>query len=141
MAASRARGKTDLGLGLALTAHRRSLILRRINKDALKLVERIAEIVGDRIGYNGQLQRWKLACSITDRASSSGRGHRIVEFAGCENEDDKQRFKGNPHDLIYFDEGTDFLCSQYGFIIAWNRSSDPDQRCRVVVGSNPPTTP
>ena len=28
--------KTDLGLGLALTAHRRSLILRRVNKDALK---------------------------------------------------------------------------------------------------------
>jgi hypothetical protein len=27
-------GKTDLGVGLALTEHQRSLILRRINKDA-----------------------------------------------------------------------------------------------------------
>src|SRR5271169_5026912 len=121
-------GKTDLGLGLALTAHRRSLVLRRVNKDAVKLVERCAEILGHRNGYSGQLQRWRL-------------GDRLIEFAGCEYEDDKQRFKGDPHDLIYFDEGTDFLASQYRFIIGWNRSVDEKQRCRVVVGSNPPTTP
>jgi hypothetical protein len=121
-------GKTDLGLGLALTAHWRSLILRRINKDALKLVERVAEILGARDGYTGQLQRWRL-------------GGRTIEFSGCEYDDDKQRFKGDPHDLIYFDEGTDFLQSQYRFIIGWNRSADEARRCRVVVGSNPPTTP
>src|SRR6266481_1499150 len=120
-------GKTDLGLGLALTAHKRSLILRRINKDAVKLVERVAQILGHRDGYNGQLQRWKL-------------GDRLIEFAGCEHDDDKHRFKGDPHDLIYFDEGTDFLQSQYRFIIGWNRNTNPHQRCRVVVGSNPPTT-
>jgi hypothetical protein len=39
-----------------------------------------------------------------------------------------------------FDEGTDFLVSQYRFIIGWNRSANEQQRCRVVVGSNPPTT-
>ena len=76
-------GKTDLGLGLALTAHKRSLILRRVNKDALKLEERAAEILGHRNGYNGQLQRWKL-------------GDRLIEFAGCEHDDDKQRFKAIP---------------------------------------------
>ena len=120
-------GKTDLGLGLALTAHKRSLILRRVNKDALKLVERVAEILGHRSGYNGQLQRWKL-------------NDRMIAFSGCEYEEDKQRFKGDPYDLIYFDEGTDFLATQYRFIIGWNRSADDTQRCRVVVGSNPPTT-
>jgi hypothetical protein len=120
-------GKSELGLGLALTVHRRTLILRRVNKDAVKLVERCAEILGHRNGYNGQLQRWRL-------------GDKLLEFAGCEFEDDKQRFKGDPHDLIYVDEGSDFLYSQYRFIIGWNRSADPNQRCRVVVGSNPPTT-
>jgi hypothetical protein len=120
-------GKTDLGLGLALTAHRRSLILRRINKDALRLVERAAEIIGHRDGYNGQLQRWNL-------------GGRMIAFSGCEYDADKHRFKGDPHDLIYFDEGTDFLQSQYRFIIGWNRSTEEKQICRVVVGSNPPTT-
>jgi hypothetical protein len=120
-------GKSELGLGLALTRHKRSLILRRINKDALKLADRVAEIVGHRRGYNGQLQRWKIR-------------NRLLVFSGCEQEDDKQRFKGNPYDLIYFDEGTDFLAAQYRFIIGWNRSADAKQRCRVVVGSNPPTT-
>jgi hypothetical protein len=64
-------GKTDLGLGLALTRHRRSLILRRVNKDALKLVERVAEILGHRTGYNGQFHRWRLNA-------------RLIEFSGCE---------------------------------------------------------
>jgi hypothetical protein len=122
-------GKTFCGLGLALTQHRRSLILRRINKDAVKLVEQATLIIGHREGYNGQLQRWRLP------------GDRLVEFVGCEQEADKQRFKGDPHDFIYFDEGTDFLFSQYRFIIGWNRSTVPGQRCRVIVGSNPPTSP
>ena len=89
-------GKTDLGVGLALTEHKRSLIVRRINKDALKIKPRIEEILGSDIGYNGQLQRWKLK-------------DRQIDIAGCEQEFDKQRFKGDPHDLIVFDEGTDFL--------------------------------
>jgi hypothetical protein len=76
-------------------------------------------------GYNGQLQRWRL-------------DDRQIDIAGCEQ--DKQRFKGDPHDLIVFDEGTDFLESQYRFIIGWKRSTDPKQRCRVIVASNPPTT-
>lgn len=121
-------GKTDLGLGLALTQHRRALILRRINKDALKLVPRLQEIVGHRDGYNGQLQSWKFG------------GGKQIDIAGCEQEDDKQRFKGDPHDLIVFDEGTDFLESQFRFIVGWNRSAVPKQRCRVIVASNPPTT-
>jgi hypothetical protein len=127
-------GKTSLGLGLALTAHKRSLILRRISKDALKLVEQVAEILRSRDGYNGQLQRWRLPFA-------DGADERLIHFAGCEREEDKQRFKGDPWDLIYFDEGTDFLATQYRFIIGWNRSADATQRCRVVVGSNPPTTP
>src|SRR5690606_20483598 len=122
-------GKTDLALGLAVTAHRRSLILRRINKDAVKLVERASEIVGHRDGYNGQLQRWKMP------------NGKLVEFGGCEQEADKQRYKGDPHDLICFDEVSDFLESQYRFIIGWNRSTTPGQRCRVIAAGNPPTTP
>lgn len=125
-------GKSDLGIGLALTQHRRTLILRRVNKDAVKLVERASQILGHRDGYNGQLQRWRLG---------EGENARLIEFAGCEYEDDKQRFKGDPHDLIHFDEGTDFTYTQYRFIIGWNRSALPGQRCRVVVASNPPTSP
>jgi hypothetical protein len=59
----------------------------------------VAEIIGHREGYNGQLQRWKLACA-------DGR-ERLIEFAGCQDEQDKHRFKGDPHDYIYFDEGSE----------------------------------
>jgi hypothetical protein len=68
-------GKTDLGIGLALTAHKRSLFLRRINKDAVKIKPRIEEILGHDNGYNGQLQRWRL-------------GERQIYIAGCEQESD-----------------------------------------------------
>ncbi len=66
-------GKTDLAVGLSLTEHKRSLILRRINKDALKIVSRYEAILGHRDGYNGQLQRWRL-------------GDRQIDIAGCEQE-------------------------------------------------------
>ena len=62
----------------------------------MKIKPRIEEILGHDTGYNGQLQRWRL-------------GERQIDIAGCEQESDKQRFKGDPHDLIVFDEGTDFL--------------------------------
>ena len=88
-------GKTDLGIGLALTAHKRSLLLRRINKDAVKIKPRIEEILGHHNGYNGQLQRLRL-------------GERQIDIAGCEQESDKQQFKGDPQPEV-FDENTDFI--------------------------------
>jgi len=121
-------GKSDLSVGLALTQHKRSLILRRFTDDARSLAERAMEIVGSRDGFNGQQLRLRV-----DDA-------RVIDFGGCKEETDKQRFKGTPHDLIFFDEIADFLESQYEFIIAWNRSADPDQRCRVVAAGNPPTS-
>lgn len=120
-------GKTDLVVGLALTQHQNSLILRRLNGDARSLAERMLEIVGNSAGWNGQLLHY--------------RKHPLaIDFAGCQHEKDKQNFKGKPHDLIAFDEIPDFLESQYRFIIGWNRSANKDQRCRVVCTGNPPTT-
>jgi hypothetical protein len=121
-------GKTDLGIGLALTLHKRSLLLRRINKDAIKLANRVETILGHRDGYNGQLQTWRLL-------------EARIDFGGCEQESDKHRYKGEPHDFIFYDEGSDFVYSQYRFINGWLRSEDPNQRCRIVVASNPPITP
>ena len=40
-----------------------------------------------------------------------------------------------------FDEISHFTRSQYRFIIGWNRTDDPSQRCRVICAGNPPTTP
>ena len=71
-------GKTDLEIGLALTAHRRSLILRRTNKEALGVVERMADIIKTREGWSGQQGVWRLP------------ERRTVEVSGCQLEEDKQ---------------------------------------------------
>jgi hypothetical protein len=122
-------GKTDLEIGLALTAHRRSMILRRTNKEVLGLVERMSGILGSRDGFNSQSGMWRRP------------DDRVIDLGGVQLEEDKQKYKGIPHDLICFDEVSDFTESQYTFILAWNRSAIPGQRCRVVAAGNPPTRP
>ena len=109
-------GKTDLEIGLALTAHKRSLILRRTNKEVLGLVERMSGILGSRDGFSSQTGMWRRPDG------------RVVDLGGVQLEEDKQKFKGVPHDLICFDEVSDFTASQYTFILAWNRSAVPGQR-------------
>lgn len=121
-------GKSDLTLGLALTQHTRSLLLRRTKDDARDLAERALEIIDTRDGYNSQ-QNW---LRYQDR---------LINFSGCQQERDKQRWKGRARDLYGFDEIGDFLETQYTFIIGWNRSADKNQRCRIVCTGNPPTTP
>lgn len=122
-------GKSDLLVGLSLTKHRKSLVLRRTNVEANKLVDRFAEVLQTRVGWNSQDDVWRLADG------------RVMDIRGCQHEDDKQKFKGAPHDLIGFDEIADFSETQYRFIIGWNRSTDKAQRCRVVATGNPPTSP
>jgi len=121
-------GKSDLVCGLALTEHRRSLVLRRFGNDAEEMAERTMEITGSREGYNGQKTRLR----VNDEC--------VISFAGCKEESDKQRHKGVARDFYAFDEIGDFLESQYRFIIGWNRSAFQDQRCRVVCTGNPPTS-
>lgn len=120
-------GKSALLVGLALTRHERSLLLRRTNKEAHKFSAEIEEIVGSRSGYNGQRDEWRV-------------DGRQVDVGGCQHEDDKQKFKGSPHDLICFDELPDFSLTQYMFIRQWNRTTTKGQRCRTVATSNGPTT-
>ena len=121
-------GKTDLEIGLAITQHKRSLILRRINLDAISIAERALEIIKIRDGFNATKQTLHYQ-------------GRMIEFHGIPNFEDRQRFKGDPKDFIGWDEIGDFLEGQYTFVNGWNRSTDPNQRSRVVATGNPPTTP
>jgi hypothetical protein len=122
-------GKTDLLLGLALTEHKKSLFLRRLAVDLTAAVDRLRVIVGSR-GH------WRF----------SGHGGRLIldgrslELAGCEHETDKFKYQGRDHDLKLLDELPHFSRDQYRFIIGWNRTTIPGQRCRVVAAGNPPAT-
>lgn len=126
-------GKTQLLVGLALTGHRDSLILRRTSVDTKAISKALKALsYGEwrSSGYGGELR------------TPDGR---TVEVAGCQHEDDREKYQGQPHDLIAFDELPQFSESQYTFIIGWNRPANPKkypkQKCRVVGAGNPPTTP
>jgi hypothetical protein len=123
---------TDLGIGLALTEHTRSVIFRREKAQTEGIVQRMIEIVGHSQGLNSQKGIWTLKCPDNKT--------RIIEFGGLDNPLDHQRWQGRAHDLKYYDEVTEMREFQVRFTKGWNRSSDPKQRCRVVMGFNPPTT-
>ncbi len=122
-------GKSDLGLGLGTTQHRKTLFLRRQATQLQEITSRVHDILrpGDKwkhVGHGGLL---------------TTREGRVMEFAGCDHEQEKQKYKGRAHDLKYWDEVVDFPESVYTFVNGWNRTVIPGQRCRVVAASNPPT--
>ena len=124
-------GKSDLLLGLSITDHKKSIIFRREYKQLRELIDRSTDILaGTPAKYSQTTARW-------DKIP----GNKIVEFGAVQHEKDAQNYKGRPHDLIGFDEIPDFSETQFRFLMAWNRSTDPGQRCRVVCTGNPPSTP
>ncbi|MEM9805956.1 MAG: terminase family protein [Cyanobacteria bacterium P01_D01_bin.56] len=122
-------GKSDLLLGLAFTAHKKSIIFRREFPQLAALEDRAKEIAKGNGRYNSIAKRW-----------SNLPNGRIVEFGAVQHEDSKNKYQGRPHDFIGFDELTHFTRSQFEFLTGWNRSAS-GHRCRIVASSNPPTTP
>ena len=120
-------GKTDLMVGLGLTEHKRSIIFRREGTQLLAVKDRIAEIRGSYDEWNGQDQRWTI-------------GKRRIELAGVRDLGTEKKYQGRAHDLKCFDEVTEMAEAQVRFLMGWLRSSNKDQRCRIVMGFNPPTT-
>ncbi|KPK86881.1 MAG: hypothetical protein AMJ81_00210 [Phycisphaerae bacterium SM23_33] len=122
-------GKSDLLIGLALTSHKKSLLLRREFPQLRDVVLRTHEILADtNAKYNSVSGLWR---DIP--------GDRILELASCQYEKDVIRFKGRPHDLVAFDEIADFTEHQFRFLTAWARTTILGQRVRVIACGNPPT--
>ncbi len=119
-------GKTDLLVGLALTRHRQSVIFRREYGQLQAIIHRVQNILSGRVGYNGQEKIWRL------------KDDRHLRFGACQHLGDEERFQGQPHDLVGFDEITHFLEAQFRFLVGWNRTDVTGQRCRVVATGNPP---
>lgn len=120
-------GKSDLLLGLAFTSHRESIIYRREYPQLAGLIKRATQIVGDRSLYNKTEKVWSL-------------GDRFLEFGAVQHADDVDKFQGRPHDFIGFDEITHFDYEQYTFLTGWLRTTQPNQRCRIVATGNPPSS-
>jgi hypothetical protein len=119
-------GKTSLGIGLALTAHRRTLFVRRERAQLGPVVDEIATIVGTRDGLNANDAVWRLPDG------------RQIQFGGVANLGDEVRYQGSPRDLLVLDEAANILESQARFLLGWLRTVEPGQRCRALICSNPP---
>jgi hypothetical protein len=123
-------GKSDLLLGLAFTAHDKSIIFRREYPQLASLEDRAREIASGQGSYNSMAKRWT---GLPDG--------RVIEFGAVQHETSVEKFQGRPHDLIGFDEITHFSRNQFDFLTGWNRSTKDGQRCRIVATGNPPTSP
>ncbi len=121
--------KSDCGLGLAFTSHKHALMCRRQYTDLGALIKRALDINGTRIGFNG-----------APPAKLTTPDNRTLEFFAAHQPGDEQRRQGQPVDFLFVDEAAQFLWSQITLMQGWIRSTDPDQRCRTVLASNPPLT-
>jgi len=118
-------GKTDLLIGLALMRHARSVLFRRAYVDLAGVEQRLIEILGSREGYSGNdMALRRPGC--------------LIEFGALDRPGSEFQWQGRPHDFIGFDEGAQLDERKVRHVMAWLRSTDPDQRCRVVIASNPP---
>lgn len=119
-------GKTDLIVGLALE-HQRTVIFRRAYGELSDIAERFLTVLGTRDGYSASPQpRYR-------------KDAKLVEFGALEQPGSHLAWRGRAHDLCCFDEGAELSREKVEFVMGWIRSTDPKQRCRAVIASNPPT--
>jgi hypothetical protein len=90
-------GKTDLLLGLCLTAQEHSIIFRREAVQLIGIEERMTKIVGTRTGYNSQTGVWRLP------------GNRVMELGSVKLPDDWMKYQGRAHDIKCLGRGTPVL--------------------------------
>lgn len=125
-------GKTDLACGKALTQHRKVMLLRREGTQLTGIVDRFTELLGTDQGYNSTKGIWR-----TKRRDG------VVlqlEFGSTPHLGDETKYQGRPHDLLVFDEASNFLEHHVRFLLGWLRSTVPGQKCQALLTFNPPTS-
>jgi hypothetical protein len=120
-------GKSGLEIGLALTAHYRSLIVRKNFNDLEGLIDNTKKMLGTDDGFVGG-NRPKY------RKPDGG----VIHYAGLPEDGGIGGHQGVDHDLLCVDEAAQIPENQVRLMMAWVRSDRPGQRCRTVLASNPP---
>ena len=121
-------GKSDLLLGLATTAHERSVIFRSQSVDLSSLWERLTEIVpADQ-------------CAKTDsvRKAMRTRDGKTIEGGHLDTPGSERAHMGRARDFMGFDEAALLDELRVNFVTQWVRSTTQGQRKRVVFATNPP---
>lgn len=119
-------GKTALEVGCAALNHKSSIILRREATQLDGIIEFSRSILSDLGDYNRVEKLWTM------------KGGGQIKFAGLQQGDDWRKYAGIARDYMAFDEAGEFLKEQVFSLIGWLRTTIEGQRCRVILGSNPP---
>lgn len=121
-------GKSALEVGAFFLDHHTGLVLRREATQLEGLISFAKEVgepsQGRFVGGN-------------ENVFKCDDGRRL-RFAGLNQADDWRKHAGNARDYLAFDEAGEFLKEQVFSLIGWLRSVREGQRCRVILGSNPP---
>lgn len=120
-------GKTDLAIGKALTQHKKCIVVRKNGTEHVGMVDRMGELLGNRDGWSSKDAIWRLP-------------EVQVEFGSVPNMGDEQKYRGRPHDLIIYDEAAEIPEFQIRFLMAWNRTTVPGQKCQTLLTFNPPSS-
>ncbi len=122
-------GKTDALLFDATYQVKRSnykaIIFRRTFPNLLELIDRSHKWFKDKAHWNGELKRWTWPTGAS------------LKFGHCKNEEDKYNYQGHEYQYMGFDQLEEFTEGQYRFLMAQNRSSDPNVKCFIRCTSNP----
>ena len=104
----------------------KALIIRRNYPQLQELIDRALTIY-PRVGgkWQGDLHRFTFKSGA------------FVSFGHCQSEIDKERYQGHEYPFIGFDQLEQFTESQFNFIVAQNRTSDPSIKCYVRCTANP----
>jgi hypothetical protein len=119
-------GKTSLLVGMASELGGHSAIFRRVYPNLKEIMFQVRETINGNGKENKSEHYWELP------------NGRSIEFGALQYEDNKKDWQGRPHDHKLFDEIPEFTESQYVFICGWTRSTNPNQRVRIIATGNPP---
>lgn len=122
-----AGGKTFLTVGLFAQEHQSSIIFRReaSQTDGLERAGKV--LIQDDARFNGQDLEWTWPDG------------RTLKLSGMKEAGDWNKHAGRERDAIGFDEAGEFLLEQVSSMLGWLRGPE-GQRCRMILGSNPPRT-
>lgn len=119
-------GKSALLVGCAALNHKRALILRRQSTELDGLIAELHEMLGG--------DGWR----SEGNGGTHAQGDRVIRLGGCREPEDWRHYAGRARDYLGLDEAAEFLEDQVASLIGWLRSTDPNQRCRMILASNPP---
>lgn len=122
-------GKTDLGIGIALTQHHKALFIRQHATELTGIYDRLAEVLGRR-DFSDKHGTW--------RVPGGPYGERSLRFGSLANPGDEMKEMGKEKDLLVVEEAANMIEGQVRYVMGWVRSAR-GIHTKVLMTFNPPT--